>query len=94
MKSKDIICDYREVRDDYAFNPDIMNDEDDRSRIVKYIINRVLPPADKVIIILYFELHSYRKLGEKMGLSHMSVAREVRRIKADILKEYERINNF
>ena len=56
---------------------------------VKKIIDTKLSLADKTIILLYVDCQSYRKLGARLGVSHMTLRREVQRIKNIILKEYE-----
>jgi hypothetical protein len=48
--------------------------------------------VDKTLILLYTDCQSYRKLGHRLGLSHMTCRKEVIRIKNIILKEYERGN--
>lgn len=75
---------YKDIRVDYSFDPDIMNDEPDRIRRVKEIIARDLTDVERTIIILYIDCQSYRKLGKRMGLSHMTVRREVLRIREKI----------
>lgn len=91
MKTDDILRDYREIKDDYSFDPDIMNREDPRVRAVKKVIQERLTEPDRIIITLYFELQSYRKLGARLGLSHMTAGREVRRIRGVILQEVREI---
>lgn len=81
--------DIHRIKQDYAWNSDIMCDEDERVNRVKEIIDTKLSLADKTIILLYVECQSYRKLGARLGVSHMSVRREVLRIKKYILKEYD-----
>ena len=66
-----------------------MNEEDERLTKVKKIIDNKLSLADKTIILLYVDCQSYRKLGKRLGVSHMTIRREVQRIKNIILKEYE-----
>ena len=56
---------------------------------MKKIIDQILSLADKTIILLYVDCQSYRKLGARLGVSHMTLRREVQRIKNIILKEYE-----
>lgn len=85
-----IAHEYRTIRAEYAYNPDIMCEDDERVRRVKEIIDTKLSQVDRIIILLYAECHSYRKLGKKMGLSHMTIYNEVQRIKNIIIKEYEK----
>ena len=86
---REVVSEFRKIRQDYTYNPDIMNEEDERLTRVKKIIDTKLSLADKTIILLYVDYQSYRKLGARLGVSHMTIRREVQRIKNIILKEYE-----
>ena len=86
---REVVSEFRKIRQDYTCNPDIMNEEDERLTRVKKIIDTKLSLADKTIILLYVDCQSYRKLGARLGVSHMTIRREVQRIKNIILKEYE-----
>ena len=86
---REVVSEFRKIRQDYTYNPDIMNEEDERLTRVKKIIDQKLSLADKTIILLYVDCQSYRKLGKRLGISHMTLRREVQRIKNIILKEYE-----
>lgn len=88
MKAKDIIRDFREIKEDYKYNPDIMSTEDEKVARLKEIINTKLSVVDKTLILLYTDCQSYRKLGKRLGLSHMTCRKEIMRIKNIILKEY------
>lgn len=89
MKTDEVIAEFRKIKQEYSYNPDIMNEEDERLTSVKKIIDTKLSLADKTIILLYVDCQSYRKLGKRLGVSHMTLRREVQRIKNIILKEYE-----
>lgn len=91
MAEKDAVRDYKEIRQDYAFDPDIMNDEPERVARVKYIVNNRLNQVDRTLIILYADCQSYRKLGKRLGLSHTTVAVEINRIKAEIRRMYDEL---
>ena len=86
---REVVSEFRKIRQEYTYNPDIMNEEDERLTRVKKIIDQKLSLADKTIILLYVDCQSYRKLGKRLGISHMTLRREVQRIKNIILKEYE-----
>ena len=92
MKTKEIIRDFRDIKQDYVFNPSIMNMEDERVSRIKEIINKKLSLVDKTLILLYVDCQSYRKLGKRLGLSHMTCRKEVIRIKNIILQEYEQLH--
>lgn len=90
MKTEmEAVAEFRKIKEDYAFNPDIMNDEDERTSRIKEIIDTKLSLADKTIILLYADCQSYRKLGKRLGVSHMTIRRDCQRIKRIILNECE-----
>ena len=91
MKIKDTIRDYKEIKEDYKFSADIMCSEDERVHRIKEIINTKLSLVDKTLILLYTDCQSYRKLGKRLGLSHMTCRKEIIRIKKIILAEYEKL---
>lgn len=91
MKVNDIIRDYRDIKEDYTFSEDIMCNEDERIHRIKEIINTKLSLTDKTLILLYTDCQSYRKLGERLGLSHMTCRKEIIRIKNIILSEYQKM---
>ena len=86
-----IVREYKDIREDYRFNPSIFNPEPERVAVVKRIIEEELNEVDRTLIILYCDCLSYRKLGARLGLSHSTIAPEIRRIKADILRRYNEI---
>ena len=88
MTENEVVKEYRHIKEEYKFNPDIMCQDDPRGSKVKEIIDTQLSQVDKTIILLYADCLSYRKLGKKMNLSHMTIRREVMRIKKIILEEY------
>ena len=89
MKENEVVKEYRQIKEDYKFNSDIMCTDDPRVSRIKEIIDTKLSQVDKTIILMYADCQSYRKLGRKMNLSHMTVRREVIRIKKIILEEYK-----
>lgn len=93
MKTDEVIAEFRKIKQEYAYDPDIMNDEESRTLRIKEIIDTKLSLADKTIILLYVDCQSYRKLGARLGVSHMTIRRDVQRIKRIILEEYENSAN-
>ena len=91
MKENEVVKEYRQIKEDYKFNPDIMCPDDPEVSRIKEIIDTKLSQVDKTIILLYADCQSYRKLGRKMKLSHMTVRRECMRIKKIILEEYDKM---
>ena len=87
-RENEIVKEFRQIKQEYAFNPDIMSPDDPRVARLKEIIDTKLSQVDKTIILLYADCQSYRKLGKKFNMSHMTLRREVLRIKKLILEEY------
>ncbi len=79
---------YKDIRADYSFDPSVFNNEPERLRTVKEIIANELTPAEQTFIILYADFQSYRKLGKRFGLSHMTVRKEIIRIREKIKSKY------
>lgn len=77
---------------DYQFNPDIMCEDDDKVREIKYALTK-LPLADRIIFCLQTDIQSVRKVGEILGVSYTTVFNECKRIKKDILKIMENDTN-
>ena len=88
----EVVKEYRAIKQDYAYDSDIMSKDDERVAKIKMIIDTKLSLVDKTIILFYVDCQSYRKLAKKMNLSHMTLRREVIRIKNIILKEYENLH--
>ena len=78
----------KEIRPDYAWDPSIFSDADQRADAVRCIIDTRLSLADRTIILLYVDCHNYHELGRLLGFSHMTARKEVLRIKRRILQIY------
>lgn len=89
---REVVKEYRAVKEDYAYDPSIFNAEPERVRRVKEIISTRLSVSDRTLILLYAEYRSYRKLGQRLGISHMTLRREIIRIRKIILEEYEHLH--
>ena len=89
MNENEVVKEYRTIKEEYAYDPDILSNDDERVARVKQIIDTRLSVVDKTIILLYADCQSFRKLGKKLGVSHMTIRRECMRIKKIILDEYE-----
>lgn len=87
------VVEFKRIAPDYAYDGTVFSEDDARLAAVKYIINHRLNQVDRTIILLYADCQSFRKLGKRLGFSHMTMAKEVRRIKAAILDEYEKMQN-
>jgi DNA-directed RNA polymerase specialized sigma24 family protein len=91
MKDNEIARDYKSIREDYRFDASIFTEEPDRTARVKWIIDNRLTDVERILILLYVDCQSFRKLGKRLGLSHQTCAKEVRRIKEKILQEYSKL---
>ena len=93
MKDNEEARTYKSIREDYRYRGDIFTQDPDRVARVKWIIDNRLTDTERIFILLYVDCQSYRKLGRRMGLSHQTCAKEVRRIKAKILEEYNKLTS-
>ena len=91
MKDNEIARDYKSIREDYRFDASIFTEEPDRTARVKWIIDNRLTDVERILILLYVDCQSFRKLGKRLGLSHQTCAKEGRRIKEKILQEYSKL---
>ena len=79
----------RQIMKDYEYDPDIFNNEDERSLAIKEALTK-LSDADRIIWCLYMEVSSSRKLGKMLGnISHSTILKEISRIKAEIIANLE-----
>jgi DNA-directed RNA polymerase specialized sigma24 family protein len=88
----EVVKEFRMIKQEYAYNPDIFTTDDPRVARLKEIINTRLSQVDRTILLLYVDCQSYRKLGQKMGMSHMTIRREILRIKKIVFEEYEHLH--
>ena len=93
MKDKEIARDYKSIREDYRWDGSIFSQEPDRTAHIKWIIDNRLTEVERILILLYVDCQSYRKLGQRLGLSHQTCAKEVRRIREKILDEYAKLES-
>ena len=89
MQTSDVIKLYRLAKDDYHFNDDPFDPDPEKVRILKRILDD-LPQADRTLLILHIEIPSYRKIGKALGLSHMTVRKNVLRVRNAVLEEYNK----
>lgn len=89
MKTDEVVAEFRKIKLDYAYDASVFCEDEPRVRELKRIINTKLSIADKTLIILYADCQSFRKLGERLGVSHMTCRREIMRIRKIIMQEYE-----
>lgn len=85
----EVVAEYKAIKEEYRHDPSIFNPDDPRVARLKEVIDTRLSQADKTILLLYVDCQSYRKLGKKLNLSHMTCRREVMRIKQIVLNELQ-----
>ncbi len=88
---KQLMCSYRDMLEDCKFEPDMMCEETQFVRKLKYIINRKLPVEDKTLILLYADYDSLRKLAGLLGVSHVTVKNRIAGIRKYILSELDKL---
>lgn len=91
MLMNEIVKKYRECRDDYAFDPDIFCKDAELIWKVKYVLDHKLSNVEKSLVLFYAEVQSYRKMAEIMNISHMTVKREIARIRNIIKQELKKL---
>lgn len=89
-KERDFVVSYNGVKKDYAFDPSPFNDEPEKVARVKEIIDTKLCDVDRILFVMYCEAGSLRKLAKRMGFSHMTLQKEISRIRQTILDEYNK----
>ena len=82
---------FKDIEAEYRFDPSIFTDEQEKVAALKYIIDNKLSRVDKTLILIYADCLSFRKMGKRLGFSHTTMRCEVKRIKAIILDEYEKM---
>lgn len=65
---------------EYNFEIDTFTEMDDRLLAI-YPKWEALNRADKTVIILYAEYHSYREVGRILGISHTTIQRFIKQIR-------------
>lgn len=92
-QDREIVREYKEIREDYVWDPSIFSQEDESVSDVKWIIENKLDQVERTIILLYVDCQSYRKLGKRLKISHSTCRTIVQGIRAKILKEYEYLHS-
>lgn len=85
----DLANDYKSMRQEYAYDGGVMDEDLQRVKCVKWIIDNKLTAPDRAIIILYADCGSLRDLARRFGVSRQTMCNEVNRIKNIIKREYE-----
>lgn len=75
---------YKKIINEYNFKElDIFDEDDNRLIFTKQAIKQ-LSQSDYIIILLYAELGSLRKVGKELGISHTIIYKEIKRIREEI----------
>lgn len=78
--------DTKALVNEYAKNEDIFSDESEKVRLTKEALWQ-LSDTDRLLICLYAEIQSLRKLGELLGVSRTTAYLQIKQIKERI-KDY------
>lgn len=78
--------DTKALMNEYAIDDDIFNTESQKVRLTKEALWQ-LTETDRLLICLYAEIQSLRKLGELLGVSRTTAYLQIKQIKERI-KEY------
>lgn len=62
---------------------DIFTEEEEDMIMLKQAV-QALPPADKIIFLLYCEYGSLRDVGKELGVSHTTIYKQINLIKSQI----------
>ena len=78
----------KEINDEYKIDKDdiFTSLDDDYIKLVN-VIDTKLTKAERIIILMYAELQSIRKVGQVLGVSQSTAYNELTRIK-NIIKSY------
>ena len=88
---KGVVRDYKTIREEYRYDADIFSTEADSTARLKWIIENKLSQVDQTLILMYADCMSLRKLGKRLGISHTLLGKEIKRIRGNILAEYNKL---
>lgn len=75
----------KELMKEYAINDDIFSNESDKVKYTKEALWK-LSETDRLLICLYCEIGSLRKLGDILGVSRTTAYIAIKTIKAKMVK--------
>ena len=78
--------DTKALMNEYKVNDDIFSEESEKVRLTKEALWQ-LSDTDRLLICLYSEIQSLRKLGELLGVSRTTAYLQIKQIKERI-KQY------
>lgn len=76
---------FADIAKDYTYDPSIFNEEPEKIRRAKQVIMLELNPVDRILFLMYLDCGSLRRMGAHFGVSHTTLAKEIRRIKQEII---------
>lgn len=77
---------YKLIKDEYAYNDDPFCPDDQRVKAIKWVIENRLSEPDRIIIRMYADIGSERKLGKLLGVARSTLREHLVQIK-DAIKE-------
>ena len=72
------------------YKPNILEDDEEMYQIKQVVDN--LQESDRIIFLLYTELHSFTALSTILGISRSSCFWTIKRIREEILARYRKSN--
>lgn len=77
----------KKLMNDYKIEVDDFNYDDEQQKLFDAV--QKLPDPDKIILYLYAELQSYRKLAVELDVSFTTAYKAVKQIRKKILENYD-----
>lgn len=74
----------KDILKEYEYEEDIFTLDDPRVVAIKWALSQI-PDADRIIFCLWLDQQSSRKVGKILGVSHSTILKELKRIKAEII---------
>lgn len=70
----------KELLEEYDIDDDIMSEDSEEYVYLRRRMDMVLTPAEVIIMLMYAECQSVRKLGKELGVSQSTAYKEVKKI--------------
>lgn len=75
----------RDMAEECALHDDVMDDDEPRVRRMKWAMAHLLTEGERRVLYLYAETMSLRKVARVLGVSHMTIKSDLRRIRIRIV---------
>lgn len=82
--------DIYDLLQDYQEDTSIWNEEEDKIRITKHIINNHLTEAEKRVLLIYVDAGSIRAAAEILHVSQTTYRMYLNNVKKKIIEQYDR----